>query len=127
MASVTFVDRTTRTSGRRRATASANALPGPNSAGLPVQGRCGYGPRLPLLVISPWANKNYVDNTVTDQASVLRFIEDTFLASKRLGGGSFDSVAGSINNMFNFSNGAVIPNPNVVLLNPTTGVVTSGN
>jgi phospholipase C len=109
------------------ATASANALPGPNSAGLPVQGRCGYGPRLPLLVISPWANKNYVDNTVTDQASVLRFIEDTFLASKRLGGGSFDSVAGSINNMFNFSNGAVIPNPNVVLLNPTTGVVTSGN
>jgi phospholipase C len=109
------------------ATAAANALPGPNSAGLPVQGRCGHGPRLPLLVISPWANKNYVDNTQTDQASVLRFIEDTFLASKRLGGGSFDATAGSINNMFNFTNGAVIPNPNVVLLNPATGVVTSGN
>jgi phospholipase C len=109
------------------ATASANALPGPNSAGLPVQGRCGHGPRLPLLVISAWANKNFVDNTQTDQASVLRFIEDTFLASKRLGGGSFDATAGSINNMFNFTNGAVIPNPNVVLLNPTTGVVTTGN
>jgi phospholipase C len=109
------------------AAAAANALAGPNSNGLPVQGRCGHGPRLPLLVISPWANKNYVDNTVTDQASILRFIEDTFLSSKRIGGGSFDATAGSLNNMFNFSNGAVIPNPNVVLLNPTTGVVTSGN
>jgi phospholipase C len=29
--------------------------------------------------------------------------------------------------MFDFSNGAVPPNPNVVQLNPTTGVVTSGN
>ena len=29
--------------------------------------------------------------------------------------------------MFNFTNGAVIPNPNVVVLNPTTGAVTSGN
>ncbi len=108
-------------------TAAAAALPGPNSNGLPVQGRCGYGPRLPLLVISPWANKNYVDNTVTDQSSVVKFIEDTFLASKRIGGGSFDATAGSLNNMFNFTNGAVVPNPNVVLLNPTTGAVTSGN
>jgi phospholipase C len=108
-------------------TAAANALPGPFSAGKPVQGRCGHGPRLPLMVISPWANKNYIDNTVTDQASVTRFIEDTFLNSQRLGGGSFDATAGTINNMFNFTNGAVIPNPNVVLLNPTTGVVTTGN
>ena len=108
-------------------TAAAAALPGPNSNGKPVQGRCGHGPRLPLMVISPWANKNYIDNTITDQASVVRFIEDTFLASQRLGGGSFDASAGTLNNMFNFSNGAVIPNPNVVLLNPTTGVVTTGN
>jgi phospholipase C len=107
--------------------AAAAALPGPNSNGLPVQGRCGHGPRLPLLVISPWANKNYIDNTVTDQASVVRFIEDTFLSSTRLGGGSFDATAGTLNNMFNFSNGAVVPNPNVVLLNPASGAVTSGN
>jgi phospholipase C len=108
-------------------TAAAAALPGPNSNGAPVQGRCGHGPRLPLIVISPWANKNYIDNTVTDQASVLRFIEDTFLGSARIGGGSFDATAGTLNNMFNFTNGAVVPNPNVVLLNPTTGVVTTGN
>jgi len=93
----------------------------------PAQGRCGYGPRLPLLVISPWAKKNYVDSTVTDQSSILRFIEDTFLSSQRIGGGSFDTIAGPLTNMFDFSNGAAPPNPNVVQLNTTTGVVTSGN
>jgi phospholipase C len=94
----------------------------------PVQGRCGYGPRLPLLVISPWAKKNYIDNTVTDQSSVSRFIEDIFLGSTRLGAGSYDSSAGSLMNMFNFTTtSGVLPNPNVVLLNATTGAVTSGN
>jgi phospholipase C len=108
------------------ATAAAAALPGVTGTA-PAQGRCGHGPRMPLLVISPWANKNYVDNTITDQASITRFIEDTFLSSARLGGGSFDATAGTLNNMFNFTNGAVVPNPNVVLLSPTTGVVTTGN
>jgi phospholipase C len=109
------------------ATAAANALPGVSATTLHAQGRCGYGPRLPLMVISPWANKNAVDSTVTDQSSIPRFIEDVFLSSQRIGGGSFDSIAGPLTNMFNFTNGAVIPNPNVVLLNPTTGAVTSGN
>jgi phospholipase C len=92
----------------------------------PVQGRCGYGPRLPMLVISPWAKKNFVDNTVTDQSSIPRFIEEVFLNSAPLGGGSTDSTAGSLMNMLNFTSN-VAPNPNVVLLNPTTGAVTTGN
>jgi phospholipase C len=104
----------------------ANALPGVATT-QPVQGRCGYGPRLPLMVISPWAQANYVDHTVTDQSSITKFIEDTFLSSARIGGGSFDSIAGTLNNMFNFTNGAVVPNPNVVVLSPTSGQVTSGN
>jgi phospholipase C len=103
------------------AAAAASALPGPNSNGLPVQGRCGYGPRQPLLVISPWANANAIDNTVTDLSSITRFIEDTFLSSQRIGTGSFDAVAGSLNNMFNFSNGAVLPNPTPLYLSPSTG------
>jgi phospholipase C len=107
------------------ATAAAAALPG--LTGKPAQGRCGYGPRQPLLVISPWAKKNVIDATVTDQSSVTKFIEDVFLSSQRIGAGSTDSTAGSLNNMFDFSNGAVMPNPNIVVLNPTTGVVTSGN
>ena len=42
------------------------------------QDRCGYGPRLPLLVISPWARQNFVDHSITDQSSILRFIEDNW-------------------------------------------------
>ena len=125
--SATTADALTGTGACAPSAAPAATLPGPNSNGAPVQGRCGHGPRLPLLVISSWAKKNAVDNTVTDQASITRFIEDTFLASARIGGGSFDATAGTLNNMFNFTNGAVVPNPNVVQLNPTTGVVTSSN
>jgi phospholipase C len=62
--------------------ASSDALTGAGQCGVPlagqVPGRCGYGPRMPLLVISPFARRNYVDHTVTDQSSVLRFIEDNF-------------------------------------------------
>jgi phospholipase C len=91
-----------------------------------VQGRCGYGPRLPLMVLSPWAKKNYIDSTVTDQSSIPRFIEDVFLGSQRIGNGSSDAAAGTLMNMFNFTS-TVAPNPNVVLLNPTSGAVTTGN
>jgi phospholipase C len=107
--------------------AANNALPGVAAGTLHAQGRCGYGPRLPLVVISPWAKKNFLDTTVTDQSSVTRFIEDVFLNSQRIGGGSTDTTAGSIMNMFDFSNGAAPPNPNVVQLNPAPGLVTSGN
>jgi phospholipase C len=106
--------------------AAAAALPD-IATGKPALGRCGYGPRLPLVVISPWAKKNVVDSHVTDQTSITRFIEDVFLGSKRIGQGSFDSIAGPLDNMFDFSNGAAPPNPNVVLLDPATGKVTSGN
>jgi phospholipase C len=81
--------------------------------------RCGYGPRQPLLVISPWARHNYVDNTLTDQSSILRFIEDNWQLG-RIGGGSMDAVAGKINGMFDFSKKHP-PNKTLVVLNPTTG------
>jgi phospholipase C len=68
----------------------------------PAQGRCGFGPRLPLLVISPWARENMVDHTQTDQSSITRFIEDNWLGGKRIGGGSADAQAGRLNNMFDF-------------------------
>ncbi len=64
----------------------ANALPGVRPMPSHIQGRCGYGPRLPFLVISPWAKVNYVDHAVTDQSSVPHFIEDNWLNSKRIGG-----------------------------------------
>ena len=87
-----------------------NVLANPNALG-----RCGYGPRQPLLVISPWARQNFVDHSVTDQTSVIHFIEDNWLGGQRLGSGSFDGIANSIDQMFNFkslrANGKLILNP----------------
>jgi phospholipase C len=77
------------------------ALAGPD--GEHVQGRCGHGPRLPLMVISPYARKNYVDHTLTDQSSVIHFIEDNWLGGERIGQGSFDALSGSIDTMFDFN------------------------
>jgi phospholipase C len=91
---------------------------------LHAQGRCGYGPRLPLLVISPWAKPNYVSHTVTDQSSILRFIEDTFLNQQRIGQGSYDAIAGSIGDMLDLS-GTAPQNGAVVVLDETTGLITS--
>jgi phospholipase C len=64
--------------------------------------RCGPGPRLPLLVLSPWSKTDYVDHKATEQASVLKFIEDNWLTG-RIGGTSFDQRAGSLNGMFSFA------------------------
>ncbi|MGN6250357.1 MAG: alkaline phosphatase family protein [Marmoricola sp.] len=50
------------------------------------QDRCGYGPRLPLLVLSPYARSNTVDHSVTDQTSILRFVEDNWLGGARIDG-----------------------------------------
>jgi phospholipase C len=86
------------------------------------QDRCGYGPRLPFLVISPYAKQNYVDHNLTDQTSVLRFIEDNWELG-RIGDQSFDAIANSILGHFDFN---ATPHTGAVLLNPTTGAVTSG-
>ena len=87
------------------------------------QDRCGYGPRQPLLVISPWARENYVDHSVTDQASILSFIEDNW----DLGhiDNSFDKRAGSLNGMFSFDQHR--NEERYLFLDPTTGQVQAHN
>jgi phospholipase C len=85
-------------------TGPSPAMPLLGNDGNPAQGRCGYGTRIPLLVISPFSKKNYVDHTLVDQSSVLRFIEDNWLGGQRIQtGGSFDTIAGPISNMFTFA------------------------
>ncbi|TMD00330.1 MAG: phospholipase, partial [Chloroflexi bacterium] len=81
------------------------------------QDRCGYGPRLPLLAISPFAKENFVDHSITDQTSILRFIEDNWSLG-RIGNQSFDALAGSLGNMFDFSNHR---NSGRLFLDPSTG------
>jgi len=112
---------------------TADGMTGANQCGtlLPVldgltgahaQGRCGYGPRQPMMVVSPWARQNYVDHTLTDQTSVIRFIEDNWLAGDRIGHGSFDTVANSIASMLQIQPTSCL---RFVLLNDQTGEVTS--
>jgi phospholipase C len=93
--------------------------------GEPAWGRCGYGTRQPLVVISPFARHNFIDHTLTDQTSVLRFVEDNWLSGERIQpNGSFDTIAGSIENMFDFGQGG---EARKVILDAQTGVVVSTN
>jgi phospholipase C len=55
---------------------------------------------------------------VTDQTSIIRFIEDNWLNGQRIGQGSFDGIANSITQMFNFRQ---IRNKGVLFLDPSTG------
>ncbi len=89
------------------------------------QGRCGFGPRLPMIVISPYAKSNDVDHNLSDQASIINFVEYNW----HLRGipGSADQVLAGLDQhegipfdlagMFDFSG---TPNGKLIL-NPTTG------
>ena len=104
---------------------TADAFNGPGQCGTSApgseQGKCGYGPRLPLMVISPFAKQNYVDGTLTDQSSILRFIEDNW-DTGRIGGGSSDVKAGTLLNMFDFKHRA-----GKLFLDPATGRPVGGD
>jgi phospholipase C len=103
-------------------------LTAPGSCGVPKavdatgaiqNGRCGYGPRQPFMLISPYAKINFVDHSITDQSSVIRFIEDNW-GLPRIGGGSRDAIAGSVLNMFDFT----LPGTHKVIEDPSSGTVT---
>jgi phospholipase C len=83
-----------------------------------IGGRCGYGPRLPFVVISPFAKKNFVDHTLTDQSSILRFIEDNWSLPRIEN--SFDAIAGPIANMLDFTQEEE-PDDRALFLDPSTG------
>jgi len=99
-------------------------LTGPGACGTSgpgaYQARCGFGPRLPLLLVSRFAKRNFVDHTLTDQSSIIRFIEDNWRLG-RIGDQSFDERAGSIGNMFDFSDEGGGRRP--LILDPATGQV----
>jgi phospholipase C len=86
------------------------------------QDRCGFGPRQPLLAISPYSRVNAVDHTATAQASILDFIERNWHTG-RIGDSSYDTRAASLLGLFDF---ASRPHTTPVLLDPKTGAITSG-
>jgi phospholipase C len=91
--------------------------------GAPEQGRCGLGPRLPFLVISPFAKSNYVSSALSDQSSVVKFIEYNWHLPA-LGNGAADTLAGSIQDMFDFHGGG---SNRPLFLDPATGEPISAN
>ena len=105
------------------AVAEIDALNGPGRCGniglTGYPGRCGYGARLPLLVISPYARVNFVDHALTDQTSILRFVEDNWSLG-RLGDQSYDELAGPLDAMFDFEH----PTAHAITLDAKTGEVT---
>jgi phospholipase C len=87
--------------------------------------RCGFGPRLPLVVISPYTRQNYVSDNLTDTASIIKFIEDNWLGGERIGSGSYDASAGSLDAPGGVLDFNTPPHFAPLILNPTTGEVVS--
>ena len=95
------------------------------------QGRCGLGPRLPLLVISPFAKHNYVDHNLSDQTSMINFVEYNWGVSGI--SGSFDQALSGADNsegvpfdlagMFRFGD----RNDRSLFLDPITGQPAGGS
>ncbi len=117
----------------RQSQTPLDSASGPGACGSQEAGadsaRCGYGMRMPFLVISPWAKTNFVDHTLIDQSSVLRFIEENWglgfidgPTAPPYGTGSRDRDAGSLLNMFDFNHK---PDTRRLVLDPVTGSVVS--
>lgn len=62
--------------------------------------RWGPGARVPLLVISPWAKKAFVDHTQYDTTSLLKFIETRWNLTPL---GTRDAATNDLSNAFDFA------------------------
>jgi len=77
----------------------------------PQVDRFGFGIRVPLLVISPYAKRGYVDNTLGEFSSVLRFIEDNWGLSQLT---HRDRNADNLTTAFDFTQEPRPPDPQPV-------------
>ncbi|HYL58280.1 MAG TPA: alkaline phosphatase family protein, partial [Candidatus Acidoferrales bacterium] len=102
---------------------SADTVGGVNLCGTKntdgIAGRCGYGPRLPLIAISPFAKPNFVDHTLTDQSSILKFIADNWGLNLGQLPNSMAQIAGPLTNMLDFS--TEVAESVRLFIDPTTG------
>ena len=106
-------------------TAAADSQCGSGTALANEQGRCGLGQRQPLLVISPFAKENAVDHNLSDQASVVDFVEYNWRLPRIAGSAdallsSTDSAEGipfDLAGLFDFKGS----HDRRLILDPTTG------
>jgi phospholipase C len=96
----------------------APPVPATGQTADPHTGRCGLGPRLPLLLLSPWVKTNKVDHTLVDITSILQMIENRFAGGQRIGGGSFDVRAGNLLDGLRFTDHR---SDRRLILDPSTG------
>ncbi|MFM0041307.1 phosphocholine-specific phospholipase C [Paraburkholderia sediminicola] len=86
-------------------------------------GPYGLGPRVPMLVVSPWSKGGYVCSELFDHTSVIRFIEKRFGEQHNLGESNITpwrrAVCGDLMSAFNFST----PNDAFPTLPSTSGYV----
>jgi phospholipase C len=66
-------------------------------------GPYGFGPRVPMLVVSPWSTGGWVDSEVFDHTSIIRFIEKRFGVSEPNISDWRRTVAGDLTSAFDFS------------------------
>jgi phospholipase C len=81
---------------------------GQYTAGEYSNGPYGLGPRVPMIVVSPWSKGGYVCSQVFDHTSVIRFIEKRFGQNHDLGESNITPwrrvVCGDLMSAFNFVN-----------------------
>ncbi|MDG6927171.1 MAG: hypothetical protein JRN01_01735 [Nitrososphaerota archaeon] len=87
----------------------------------PQMNAFGYGGRVPLLIISPYAKENYVDSTVLNHDSILKFIDYNWNIPYL---SSWVAQSGSVLNAFDFNQN---PRPPIILGPTTTVAGTNGN
>ncbi|WP_081070885.1 phosphocholine-specific phospholipase C [Burkholderia territorii] len=70
-------------------------------------GPFGLGPRVPMLVISPWSKGGWVCSEVFDHTSIIRFIHQRFAAQYNIGQANISpwrlAVCGDLTSALNFS------------------------
>ena len=72
----------------------------------PHEGKYTLGPRVPMIVISPYARPHFVDHRQYDFRSVIKFVEDTFHLPHEI---SYDRGVNSIANMLDLKQKPVRP------------------
>ncbi|MBB4129119.1 phospholipase C [Xanthomonas translucens] len=74
-------------------------LRGEDYHGVPV----GLGPRVPMLVVSPWSRGGWVDSQVFDHTSVIRFLERRFGVAEPNIGPWRRAIAGDLTSALDFA------------------------
>ena len=65
----------------------------------------GFGPRVPLMVVSPWTRGGFVNSELSDHTSVIRFLEKRFGVMEPNISPWRRAVSGDLTSLFDFADG----------------------